>query len=397
MPWSNVKMSDQRRKFFEEYVKGEQGIAELCRQFGISRPTGYKWIERGQSSCNFDDLSRAPHTQVNATPQGIVDDIIALKSQWMKWGPKKLRAGLLREDPTRKLPSLTTIGNLLARHGLVIPRKYRRRIAERTEPLSNCQQPNDTWCIDFKGWSLTRDGHKCGPFTLMDADSRFLLSCVRLDIDNTDHVWGIFDRNFREYGLPVRVRSDNGPPFATLAPGRISALTIKLIKAGVAPEWIEPGKPQQNGRQERMHLTLKSEGIFPELTLAQQTRKLKEFVEYYNYVRPHEAIGQKCPGDVYRASSRPWDGILRSPEYPSHYRVGLVRECGKMSWNGSEIYVSRVFQGEPLGMEETAEGILVHYGPIVLGKLMGRELEFKRRKSRRKVLSSEKITLLRSG
>jgi len=385
MPWSNIKVSDQRELFFEKYIKNEQNIAELCRQFGISRPTAYKWIERGKSGLSFDNQSTAPHEQPNATPQDIIDEILAVKYRWPKWGAKKIRGSLLRNDPARNLPSKTTIENIFKKRGLIVPRKYRRRIAERTEPLVNCQNPNDTWCIDFKGWSLTQDGHRFGPFTLMDADSRFLLSCVRLDVDDTKHVWGVFDRNFREYGLPLRVRSDNGPPFATTAPGRISTLTIKLIKCGVFPEWTDPGNPQQNGRQERMHLTLKSEGIFPELPLTEQIKKLNEFIEYYNFIRPHEAIGQKCPGDVYVSSERSWDGVLRSPEYPSHYKVGKVRDCGKMSWRGGDIYVSRVFQGEPLGIEETSEGFMVYYGPIILGTIGEQGLEFKRRPSRAKV------------
>lgn len=388
MPWSNIKMSDQRKIFFEEYLKGEQCIAELCRQFGISRPTGYKWIERGESGLSFDDQSKAPHVQANATPQDIIDKILVIKFRWPKWGPKKIRSVLLREEPTIDLPSLTTIGNVLGRHGLIVPRKYRRRIAERTTPLIDCQEPNDTWCIDFKGWSVTKDGHKCGPFTMMDADSRFLLSCISLERDNTANVWGIFDRNFREYGLPLRVRSDNGPPFASVSPGRVSLLTIKLIKAGVMPEWIDPGKPQQNGRHERMHLTLESEGIFPELILAEQIEKLTSFVHYYNFIRPHEAIGQKCPAEVYKPSPRRWDGVLRSPEYPSHYKVSKVRNGGNMSWRGGDIYISTVFQGEPIGIEETVDGHILHYGPLTLGKIGENGFECKRRPSRRKIRSN---------
>jgi putative transposase len=289
-----------------------------------------------------------------------------------------------REQPDIQWPSKTTIGKIFARNGLIIPRKYRRRFAERSSPLSDSQQCNDTWCLDFKGNFQTRDNKKCDPFTLTDAFSRYLLACTQLNKNDFEHVWAIFDIYFREYGLPTRVRSDNGPPFATTSPGRLSRLSIHLIKAGVIPEWIEPGEPQQNGRHERMHLTLKQEGIFPELSLEEQKIHFDEFKEYYNFIRPHEAIGQKTPGEIYKPSLKIWSGRLKSPEYPDEYRIGKVKSCGKMSWQGGEVYIGRVLEGEPVGLKENERGTLTaYYGPIFLGDIENNELKFQRRKTRK--------------
>lgn len=204
--------------------------------------------------------------------------------------------------------------------------------------------------MDFKGSWLTSDGVKFEPLTIIDNHSRYLLCCQPLRQNNHKHVWGVFERLFYEVGLPNKIRSDNGPPFATIGAGRLSRLSINLIKAGAIPEWIEPGNPQQNGRQERMHGTLKKIGVDVSLDEISQISKLKEFVEYYNFIRPHAAIGQKCPGDVYNLSPREWDGGLRSPEYTSDYKIGTVHSCGKLMYKSKMIYVGRVFEGEPIGL-----------------------------------------------
>ncbi len=239
--------------------------------------------------------------------------------------------------------------------------------------------------MDFKGWSLTLDQQKYDPFTIMDAHSRFLLCCLKLKMNDTEHVWAVLERLFREYGLPLNIRSDNGPPFATTGPGRLSSLSIKLIKAGVCPDWIDPGKPQQNGRHERMHLTLKKEGIKASaLTLDEQRMKLEDFINYYNFIRPHEAIGQQSPGSIYHPSLRKWNGRLQSPEYPTDYKVGKVRSCGKMSFGTKEVYIGRVLANELIGMKTNEEGQLTAYfGPIKLGVLTkDYTLEIIRRKGR---------------
>lgn len=386
MPWREIKVLDERQQFIAEYLKEIVSFTDLCHQYGISRKTGYKWVNRFKSLglAGLLDLSKEPRKQDRRITQDIIDLIIMIKSERPKWGPKKIHPYLIKHYELVKYPCETSVENILKRNGLVKPRKLRRRLAKRTNPLTTCFQPNDIWCTDFKGWSLTSDHKRCGPYTLMDSNSRFLLSCVQLKADNLDHVWAVLEKNFYQYGLPLKLKSDNGPPFATSAPGRLSGLSIKLIKAGVIPEWTEPGHPEQNGRQERMHLTLQSEIISDNLTLSEQVQKFEEFIEYYNFVRPHEALNQKCPGEIYVNSEREWHGKLRSPEYSKEFRVGKVKSCGKMSFGGKEIYISRVFEGEPLGIKEEAKGLVVYYGPLELGVIRDNSIEFERRQARKR-------------
>lgn len=386
MAWKEVKVDQQRKLFIEVYLQNKFCIAELCRQFGISRPTGYKWIERYEEEgfSGLKERSRAPLHQSCSTDPLLIKEILNIKFQNLDWGPKKIRGHLVVHQPAILWPSTTAIGNILDRHGLVLPRKYRKRFPTKTDPLSHANTSNDVWSVDFKGWWFTKDGHKCEPFTLTDNFSRFLLRCLKLKVNDGDHAWAVFERAFREYGLPNFMRSDNGPPFATSAVGRLSSLSIKLIKAGVMPEWIEPGNPQQNGRHERMHGTLKKEGVFPDLNLEDQLKKLDDFQDYYNFVRPHEALGQVTPGSVYRPSQRTWNGRLKSPEYPNDYKLGWVKSCGKMSWKHREIYIGRVLAGELIGLKENEEGLLTAYfGPIILGNITKDfHLDVPRRKGR---------------
>lgn len=372
MAWKEVKVDQQRKFFIELYLQKKFTIAELCRQFGISRPTGYKWIGRYKQE-GFNGLterSRAPLHQSCSTDPFLIQEILKIKFEHKDWGPKKIRGHLVEHKPTVLWPSTTTMGNILDRHGLVIPRKYRKRFPTKTDPLSHANKSNDVWSVDFKGWWFTKDGHKCEPFTLTDNFSRFLLRCLKLQVNDGDHAWAVLERAFREYGLPNFIRSDNGPPFATSGVGRLSALSIKLIKAGVMPEWIEPGNPQQNGRHERMHGTLKQEGVFPELDLEDQLKKLDEYQDYYNFIRPHEALGQVTPGSVYRPLQRAWNGRLLSPEYPDDYKIGRIKSCGKMSWKNREIYIGRVLTGELIGLKENEDGLLeAYFGPIILGTI----------------------------
>lgn len=386
MSWRTVKVEEQRNLFINAYLEHKFNISDLCKQFNISRPCAYKWIKRHASEglSGLKDRSRRPHSCPTATPNAIKDEILKVKFEWKKWGPKKILGYLSKNFADRDWPCLTTVENILKEAGLVERRKLRRRFAKRNDPLSDCNASNDVWCIDFKGWWITADGLKHEPFTLMDAYSRYLLCCHKLQINDHTHVWGVFERVFREYGLPLRIRSDNGAPFATVGAGRLSRLSINLIKAGVIPEWIEPGKPQQNGRHERMHLTLKNEGMDVSLDSTLQSRKLEEFISYYNFIRPHEAIGQQCPGEIYRPSLRIWDGRLRVPEYPSDFKIGRVRSCGTMELKGKRIYVGRVFEYEHIGLKDE-DGILkAYYGPVFLGFVNGNTVDFERRPGRKR-------------
>lgn len=373
MTWRVVKVEQQRKEFIDKANEGKMPLAELCREFGISRKTAYKWLDRYESNGleGLKNRSRAPHHQKHKTSEEAIHRIIALKHKQESWGPKKIKARLEQDWPLLQFPSTTTIGNLLEQLGLKIPRKYRRRHAAKTEPLSHCREANDVWCIDFKGWFITKDGFKCEPLTLTDAHSRYILHCNKLGLNCADYVWDVLAKAFDKYGLPSYLRHDNGPPFATLGAGRLSRLSVKLIKAGVIPEWIEPGKPYQNGRHERMHLTLKNEAVFPlQLTLREQQLKFAEFLKYYNYERPHEALGQKTPGSIYAPSTRIWSGKLKTPEYSSDYQVRRLRGGGQLAWYGTDVQIGKTLESECIGIKENEDGEWsVYFGPVFLGTI----------------------------
>lgn len=373
MAWRTNRVEEQRKRFIEAYLDKSSYISTLCQEFEISRKTAYKWIARFEIEGieGLKDQSRARHTQLGKTKEETIDRIIEVKLQYPKWGPKKILAFLGQTKPTIIWPSLTTVGNILTEKGYIIPRKYRKRFPAKTMPLSHCLESNDVWGIDFKGWFKTKDNIKCDPLTLTDSYSRYLLYCSKLSCNTVDHVWQVLVEAFYKYGLPTYLRHDNGPPFATCGSGRLSRLSVNLIKAGVIPEWIEPGKPYQNGRHERMHLTLKEEGSFPlRLTLEEQQLKFHEFQDYYNFKRPHEALGQRTPGSVYQAHKREWTGRLQSPEYSREYKPIRVRAGGQIGWRGTDIFIGKTLENEYVGLKENEEGDwIVSYGPVILGRI----------------------------
>lgn len=387
MAWGEIKVEEQRKTFCEIVLSKTMSHSQACKEFKISRPTGYEWLQRykEQGDLGLINRSSARLTQNHQTPDYIVQQVLALKYEWPRLGPKKIYAKLRNKNPDIIWPCKTTIAKIFYQNGLVQNRKIRKRLAVKPNSLIDSNEANDVWCMDFKGWHLTPDNYKFGPFTLSDHKTRFLLRCAHLNDNTTDNVWAVLDIAFREYGLPWFLLSDNGPPFATCAPGRLSRLAIKLIKAGVTPEWIEPGKPYQNGRHERMHLTMEQEAFdYNCQNLDEQISKLKEFQYYYNFERPHEAIGQKTPGSIYKLSSRNWNGRFQSIEYPSEYYVGKVASCGKMSFRGIGVYIGRVFSGELIGIKEDQDGFKAYFGQIFLGNITDKqELQVDRRKTRR--------------
>lgn len=371
MGWLETCVVDERMRFVMAVEDCEESFAGICRRFGVSRRVGYKWIERYRQGGveGLLDRSRAPLHHPQAMTAQIAERCLAVRRAHPSWGPVKVRGWLTERWPRTAWPAVSTIGALFDREGLTVKRRLRRRSPPSTAPFGHCGAPNEVWCIDFKGWFLTGDGKRCEPLTLSDAYSRYLLRCQALARNDTDHVWPVLDAAFREFGLPHRLRSDNGSPFASVGAGGLSQLSVKVIKAGVLPERIAPGKPQQNGRLERLHLTLLQDTASPPApSLRQQLERLRVFREVYNEERPHQALGNQTPATHYVVSPRRFDGVLREPSYSGDHAVRRVRHNGEIRWRGNMIYISAALTGEPVGLIENADdGWVVSYGPIVLG------------------------------
>jgi transposase InsO family protein len=373
MPWRETCVMDERMAFVVDWRRDETSFAALCRSYGVSRKTGYKWIERFErdGATGLADRSRAPQHHPNAVPAAETAAVLAVRMRHSSWGPKKIKAWLSMKRPGVDWPAQSTIAELLDRHGLVRHRRSRRRVPLNAVPLSACAGANDVWGIDFKGWFRTGDGARCEPLSLSDLASRYVLRLQALERIDGEHVWSILETAFYEFGLPLAIRSDNGPPFASTAPGGLSALGVRLIKAGVRPERIAPGKPQQNGRHERMHRTLKQDTAMPPAaSLRQQQRRFDAFRRTFNEERPHEALGQTPPAQHYRPPVRPYSGRLREPDYAPGDEVRRVRHNGEIKWAGARIYISQALIGEPIGLREIGDGrFAVSYGPVDLGTI----------------------------
>jgi len=371
MPWSAKTVSDDKLSFITDWQAGLASIAELCRWYGVSRDTGHELIRRFEAE-GLDGLkerSRAPHSHPNAVPEAIIAAVLGVRRKYPSWGAKKVRSKLAKEDPSIRWPAVSTINEILSRHGLTVHRQPRRRAPADGRPLSSCGASNDVWGVDFKGWFRTLDGTRCDPFSMTDLHSRFVLKLRVTKRPTGAQVWPVFDAAFREFGLPVVVRSDNGAPFASTAVGGLSRLAVLLIKAGVKPERIAPGKPQQNGRHERMHRTLKAETANPPAAdLRAQQRRFDAFRRYFNEERPHEALGQMTPANLYQPQCRRWSGRLREPGYSRDHLVRRVRQNGEIKWEGELLFLSEALIGEPVGLIEIDnDRWAVRYGPLELG------------------------------
>jgi len=372
MVWMETCAVDERMRFVIAAEKHEEAFAAICRRFGVSRRVGYKWLARYQEEGveGLLDRSRAPLRHSRTIAEEITERCLAVRRTHPTWGPLKVRAWLERRAPGTGWPAASTIGALFDREGLTVKRKLRRRSPPSSAPFAECTAANDVWCIDFKGWFMTGDGNCCEPLTLTDAHSRYLLRCQAMTRTDTAHVWPVLEAAFREFGLPYRLRSDNGPPFASRGAGGLSQLSVKVIKAGVLPERIAPGKPQQNGRHERMHLTLLQDTAKPVArSLREQLERLRVFQNVYNEERPHAALDNDTPAERYTLSSRRFDGVLREPDYGPDQVVRRVRQNGEIKWSGNTIYINQALVGEPVGLGEDDTGYTVNYGPIVLGTI----------------------------
>jgi putative transposase len=357
MGWQETCVMDERLRFVAICLEDEETMTALCERFGISRKTGYKWLGRYRrlGPEGLVDLPRAPLAHGRATPAALVERIVARKQAHPLWGPKKLVAKLVREDPTTVWPSVSTAGAILKRHGLVERRRSRWRAAG-NGPWPEPQAANEVWTGDHKGWFRTRDGQRCTPLTVMDTISRYALALEACSSTGEDEAWPVFERLFGEYGLPDRMRSDNGPPFASAGVTGLTPLAVRFIKLGIGLERIDPGKPQQNGRHERFHLTMLPLAKAPAADRAAQARAFEAFRHDYNEARPHEALDMKTPAEHYRPSMRRMPAKPPEPDYPAEAAVRRVRPNGAVKWQGAEIYVSATLAGESVAVEETESG-----------------------------------------
>jgi len=393
MPWSETSPMDQKRLFIQDYVHGSFSMSELCVRYGVSRKTGYKWIGRFEQD-GLDGLrnrSRRPHRSPSLTPADQVEAILALRKRHPFWGAKKLLHVLQSRHPKTSWPARSTVCDILKRHGAIESRKRRRYPGHAGRPRTPMTHPNEIWCADYKGEFKTADGRYCYPLTVTDGYSRFLLTCQGRFSTAHEGAKPVFQRLFREYGLPQIIRTDNGVPFATTALGRLSRLSVWWVRLGIYPELIEPGHPEQNGRHERMHRTLKQHTARPPAATGRaQQRRFNQFRQEYNTERPHEALGQRTPESLYERSRRPMPRLLPELEYPAHFEVRLVSRNGGIRWSSAWVNVSHVLGEEYVGLEEVGDGIWdVYFGPLRLGQMNERTRKIEDalgRRARKRVL-----------
>ena len=368
-------------KFIAAYQSNEDSFSSLCERFFVSRKTGYKWLDRyhQRGPKALEEQSRAPHTRRNAVSPDVVDRILAIRTKHPRWGPKKIRVILGRERTLQgiSLPVSSTIGEILRKRGLSARKKRIRRSNPYTSELREYSHSNAIWCVDFKGHFMTRSGCRCHPLTVTDGYSRKLIACVALRRPLWKYTQRAFEEIFREYGLPEAIRSDNGTPFSSLAPGGLSQLSVWWIRLGIRPERIEPGRPDQNGRHERMHRTLKAETAHPpRANIPSQQRAFDEFRLEYNDIRPHEALGQRTPNVVYQPSLRPMPKKLPKPIYPKHFRVLKTYPNGVLSFGSVQWVISGCLKSQRVGLEEVDQDRWrVYFGPVELGEINFREVE----------------------
>ena len=358
MPWNECKPMDERLRFVARLLEGER-MAPLCREFGISRVTGYKIFNR-YKECGLDalyDRSRRPYRHANRLPFQVERCILGIKHEHPSWGAPKVRDRLIRQFPMIKAPAISTIHAVLDRHGLVKRRRRRRYKAEGTE-LRAAHDPNALWCADYKGEFMLGNRQYCYPLTITDYRSRYLLACEGMASTRSDFAFAAFERVFKEFGLPTAIRTDNGVPFASAnALFGLSRLSVWWLRLGIEIERIKPGHPQQNGRHERMHLTLKQEATKPaSFNVLQQQERFDHFVRVYNNERPHQALNGAYPGEIYTPSPRVYRP-LEEPNYPFHDRTVRVTRCGRICIGRRKINLSTVFAGQLVGIRQVDDQI----------------------------------------
>jgi putative transposase len=378
VPWKEVNAMEQRVQFIQDWLKKTHRVIDLCALHGISRKTAYKWIERYMHDGADWALQRshAAHRVHNKVMPEVEQALMDMRLAHTHWGARKLLHQVGLAKPDWKLPHESTVCEMLTRHGLVTSRPKRRAIGHPGRPSCVVAGPNDCWSADFKGQFRLGNGEYTYPLTVTDNYSRYLLACKAMPGTLLEPTQAAYTRLFKEHGLPHRIRTDNGAPFAAATLGRLSKLAVWLLKLGVMPELTEPGKPQQNGRHERMHRTLKAETTKPPgANPSAQQRKFNSFMVEFNQVRPHEALDMNTPSQLYRDSPREMPSKLQAMSYPDRFEVRYVSANGAMSWSKHSVNVTSVLIGEYVGLEAIDDGIWeVYYGLKKIGRLHERHM-----------------------
>lgn len=373
MPWRETKPMDEKLLFLADYLRGHPAnFARLCHLYGISRKTGYKWVKRYEEKGldGLEEQSRRPHHSPLSTPYVVRKAIIDLRIRSRsRPGAKKIQAMLAVRFPHEAIPSLTTIYTILRQEGLIQPARRHQRVPPYAQPFSPADSPNEVWSADYKGQMRLENGQWCYPLTIMDHHSRYLLNCKGLTGTSFKEAKKCFIRLFKAHGLPSRIRTDNGVPFASRSAGGLSSLSIWWLRLGIMPERIKPGKPQQNGRHERMHRTLKKATAKPPAaSMAVQQRRFDTFRKEYNEARPHESLKQKTPASCYGDSPRSYPDTLPKMNYPDYFETHTVCSTGVVYRKNGQIYVSHLLRGEQVGLEEIGDGVWdIYFGPVRLG------------------------------
>lgn len=362
---------DLRVQLIQDHQDGHS-ISELAEFYEVSRKTVYKWLERfeAEGAAGLADRSRTPLHCPSKVSEEITAQILAARQRW-KWGPRKLRVKLAMAQPEVEWPAESTIGDVLQRAGLTHPRKKRVRTPPYAQPFAAVEESNQTWCADFKGWFRTGDGTRCDPLTITDAHSRYLLRCHITPKTDGVHVEAVFDAAFHEFGLPRVIHTDNGTPFASRAPGGLSRVSMRWVKLGIVPQRSRPASPQDNGRHERMHSTLKQATLKPpQRTARRQQEAFDRFQQEYNHERPHESLQNQTPASFYTPSCRPMPRRVRELEYDAEVLVRRVSQQGSLRMKGERIFLSEIFAYEWIGLRAVDERYFqVLYGPVRLGYL----------------------------
>jgi putative transposase len=375
MPWRRTEPMQERMQFVVEALGGAFTMSELCERYRVSRKTGYKWLERFKAEGwpGLAELSRRPRGSPRQTSAAVAERIVAERRRRPRWGAKKILDRLRRVEPDLVLPSRSVAHEILRRAELIRPRRRRggRGVNALVGAGAAAERPNDCWTADHKGQFRVGTGQLCYPLTIADAFSRYLLACEGLVNTSTEQARPVFERVFREHGLPERILTDNGPPFGSYALLGLSRLSVWWLKLGIEVVRIERGHPEQNGGHERMHRTLDEDAAQPPAaTWRGQQKRLREFRWEYNEERPHDSLEGRTPASCYTPSPRPYTRESAGLDYPVHYTRRQVRKGGDIKWRGRSIFLSEVLAGEPVGLDETVEGIwTVYFGKLELGRI----------------------------